>query len=56
MIPKSAHVERMEENFTAEKCGLEEEDREELAGLPVKRFNNPSKSWGVRLFEGLQDS
>jgi len=56
VIPKSAHVDRMKENFAATECELEDEDRADLANLPVKRFNNPSKNWGVHLFEGLQDS
>jgi len=56
VIPKSAHTDRMAENFAATECKLEDEDRADLANLPVKRFNNPSKNWGVHLFEGLQDS
>lgn len=30
------------------------EDAQTLAALPVMRFNNPSVSWGVSLFEGLE--
>lgn len=56
IIPKSAHVGRIEENFEAVQCVLTDEDKKTLADLPTKRFNNPSEQWGVELFGGLQDS
>ncbi|KAI4150215.1 MAG: hypothetical protein LQ340_004211, partial [Diploschistes diacapsis] len=58
VIPKSSHAGRIEENFGAQRCGLEYEDYEKLhkMGMRPKRFNNPSGSWGVGLYEGLQDS
>ncbi|KAF2643060.1 Aldo/keto reductase, partial [Massarina eburnea CBS 473.64] len=57
VIPKSKHEEYIKENLGAQKCVLEDEDLEDLGRLgdePV-RFNNPSKGWGVPLFQGLQD-
>lgn len=57
VIPKSVHRDRMEENFAAPTCKLAESDVRRLeVDLPVKRFNNPSKNWGVSLFDGLEDS
>lgn len=56
VIPKSQHADRIKENFENTQCELEAEDFETLKSLPVKRFNNPSKGWGVHLFKGLQDS
>ena len=58
VIPKSQHIERIEENFRAKDCALEFEDfvgLEDVGDVPV-RFNNPSGNWGVGLYEGLQDS
>ena len=57
VIPKSAHASRIAENFASEKeCVLKPKDIEALKHLPVKRFNNPSKDYGVKLFQGLEDS
>ncbi|KAL9027886.1 MAG: hypothetical protein Q9196_003658 [Gyalolechia fulgens] len=59
VIPKSAHRERIRENFGARGCGLGDGDLERIDGVSGrfrKRFNNPSESYGVRLFEGLEDS
>jgi len=56
VIPKSAHADRIEDNFKATQCNLEDADVDALAKLPTKRFNNPSKSWGVELFDGLADN
>jgi len=56
VIPKSAHAGRIEENFHAVQCELEDADLTTLAELPTKRFNNPSKQWGVELFDGLEDN
>ena len=56
VIPKSAHVERIRENLESLECKLEEDDYqtiEEIGEKYVKRFNNPSNSWGVPLYEGL---
>jgi alcohol dehydrogenase (NADP+) len=55
VIPKSKHEKYIIENFGAKGCGLEKEDIELIGGLgkEPKRFNNPSKGWDVRLFEGL---
>ncbi len=56
VIPKSKHAEYIRENFEASKCLLQDKDFEEIADLGrnvVKRYNNPSASWGVKLFEGL---
>ncbi|KAJ4286807.1 hypothetical protein N0V90_013059 [Kalmusia sp. IMI 367209] len=58
VIPKSKHERYIEENLGATKCVLETDDLaqiDELGEHPV-RFNNPSKGWGVHLFEGLDDA
>ena len=57
VIPKSAHADRIIENYKASTCGLLVEDLdiiEEMGKENVKRFNNPSKGWGVDLYEGLE--
>ena len=57
-IPKSVHAAHMQENLAtdASKC-IADEDVQRLAeALPVKRFNNPGKAWGVVLYEGLEDA
>lgn len=58
VIPKSSHRERISENFGALECELEDEDYERVDDLAEyhHRFNNPSKAWGVELYEGLEDS
>jgi len=56
VIPKSSHEEWIKENLGATGCVLEGEDLEKIEELGKKyltRFNNPSKSWGKKLFEGL---
>lgn len=57
-IPKSNHAERITQNFGALQCELEDEDIMRVDDLAEyhHRFNNPSKSWGVDLYEGLEDS
>lgn len=57
VIPKSAHASRIAENLASEKeCILKPQDIEALKHLPIKRYNNPSKDYGVKLFQGLEDS
>ena len=58
VIPKSSHEKRIGENYGALECELEEEDLGRVDGLAEyhQRFNNPSRDWGVGLFEGLEDS
>jgi len=59
VIPKSQHPEWIEENYKSLECELESEDLQEIKDLRkkhVKRYNNPSKDWGVRLFNGLDDA
>ena len=59
VIPKSQHADRIKENFASVKCKLEEEDYKTIGKLGqqyLKRFNNPSDSWDVRLYEGLEDA
>lgn len=57
VIPKSTKASRIEENFEATKCELHWRDLAALRKeLPVKRYSNPSKRWGVSLFDGLQDA
>ena len=55
VIPKSRHLERIRENFKAPGCVLEYSDWKALEGIGEKstRFNNPGKSWGVKLYDGL---
>lgn len=52
-------MEHIKENFRALECRLTDEDLERVDRVSdryLKRFNNPSESWGVRLYDGLQDS
>ncbi|KAL8799527.1 MAG: hypothetical protein Q9182_005836 [Xanthomendoza sp. 2 TL-2023] len=59
VIPKSSQVSHLKENFGALNCHLEKEDLERIDGISkqyLKRFNNPSKDYGVRLFDGLEDA
>jgi diketogulonate reductase-like aldo/keto reductase len=56
VIPKSSHVNRIVENFGARDCPLSAVDVKMIEGIEskwIKRFNNPSRGWGVDLFEGL---
>lgn len=56
MIPKSAHEKYIVENFRASECILGKGDLRKIKKVGKKfltRFNDPSKGWGVRLFEGL---
>ena len=57
VIPKSAHEDHIVENFKAGECELSAGDLKKVDGLKAKyltRFLNPSKQWGVKLFEGLE--
>ena len=59
VIPKSSHSGRIEENFKATECDLMYEDLKAIEKLGEKyltRFNDPSKSWGVNLYHGLDDA
>ncbi|KAL8692091.1 MAG: hypothetical protein Q9218_002820 [Villophora microphyllina] len=59
VIPKSSHLNHIKENFGAIDCHLEKEDMDRIDRLSdkyLKRFNNPSNGWGVKLYEGLQDA
>ncbi|KAB8346377.1 hypothetical protein FH972_023419 [Carpinus fangiana] len=54
VIPKSQHAARIAENWASAGCELTAEHEQKLSHkLPLRRFNNPSKSWGVRLFHEL---
>lgn len=58
VIPKSTHETRIQENYGALEAAarFSREDLVKVAKEDKKvRFNNPSKSWGVELFEGLDD-
>lgn len=56
VIPKSVHQERIEENLGASKVEFSKEELVEVSQHDRRaRFNNPSKGWGVQLFEGLDD-
>ena len=57
VIPKSSHVERIQENFNSTKCDLGFLDLTLIAAIQlkfVKRFNDPSEGWGLNLYEGLE--
>ena len=56
VIPKSKHADRIAENWKSVGCEIQPADRAMLISMARKRFNNPSNSWGVRLYQGLQDS
>ncbi|KAL9042519.1 MAG: hypothetical protein Q9214_003756 [Letrouitia sp. 1 TL-2023] len=59
VIPKSSKVQHIEENGRSLGCEITEEDVKEVKALEreyVKRFNNPSEDWGIKLFHGLQDA
>ncbi len=59
VIPKSSHEQWIKEDYEAVDCKLSIADEIQLKALgveTVKRFNNPSKSWGVKLFNGLDDA
>ena len=59
VIPKSANAKHIRENFASLDCKLTKRDFEiidEISNTYVKRFNNPSRGWGVSLFEGLDDA
>jgi alcohol dehydrogenase (NADP+) len=56
VIPKSVHAKYIEENFRSggKDVKLSEEEMARVAEQDRKvRFNDPGKSWGVELFEGL---
>ncbi|KAL1613153.1 hypothetical protein SLS60_001385 [Paraconiothyrium brasiliense] len=58
VIPKSKHENHIKENLDATKCELGTDDLADIDGIgeePI-RFNNPSKGWGVHLFDGLDDA
>ena len=57
VIPKSAHAERITENFASQHVELDDHDYKILLKQGRKftyRYNNPSKSWGVKLYDGLE--
>lgn len=59
VIPKSDKKQHIQENFESLNLTLTKQDFQILNQLGkeyVKRFNNPSDAWGVRLFRGLDDS
>lgn len=58
VIPKTSHLERVKENFKSPECILKGSDIEKIDDLGKEhhRYNNPSKSWGVDLYEDLEDS
>ena len=56
VIPKSAHEARIKENYGAVDCKLSFLDHDmigEVGHKYLKRYNNPSKDWGVDLYDGL---
>ncbi|KAK4624147.1 hypothetical protein CLAFUW4_05903 [Fulvia fulva] len=57
VIPKSVHKNYIKENFKATEFSLKEKDIEKIdkLGKYHHRYNNPSGSWEVPLYEGLED-
>ena len=54
VIPKSVHEGRIIENLASQYVRFSDKEMESIAGQDKKvRFNNPSKSWGVDLFDDL---
>jgi alcohol dehydrogenase (NADP+) len=58
VIPKSSHHKWISENYAALECELTDADFARVDELAEyhHRFNNPSKSWDVDLYDGLEDS
>ncbi|KAI6806312.1 Aldo/keto reductase [Hortaea werneckii] len=61
VIPKAQHADYIRENFESVGggCRLKAKDLRKIDKLSVERqhrYNNPSKSWGVPLYEGLEDA
>lgn len=59
IIPKSQHKGRITENFHAVECALKAKDLKAIShvlGSEHHRYINPSKSWKVELYHGLEDS
>lgn len=59
VIPKSTHENWIKENYESSECELGDIDLIHLEEVGVRyltRFANPSKKWGVELFEGLDDA
>ena len=56
VIPKSTHEARIVENLESLDVKYSKKEMRAIAEQDKKaRFNNPSKGWGVELFEGLDD-
>lgn len=56
VIPKSVHEKYIVENLGSLNVTLTEKEMKQVAEQDKRsRFNNPSKGWGVELFEGLDD-
>lgn len=59
VIPKSARPEHIKEDYGALSCKLLREDYDQITKLGeeiVKRYNNPSRDWGLTVLEGLDDT
>nr|POE52298.1 aldo-keto reductase family 4 member c10 [Quercus suber] len=58
VIPKAQRQDHISENFDAPLCALTEHDLHKLErlGEAHHRYNNPSKSWKLKLYEGMEDS
>ncbi|EXJ66395.1 uncharacterized protein A1O5_10547 [Cladophialophora psammophila CBS 110553] len=56
VIPKSVHQDRIVENLGSMNVTFTDKEMTMTTEQDKRsRFNNPSKSWGVELFEGLDD-
>lgn len=57
VIPKSIHADHIVENLHSLECPLEKKDLQKIdkLGKYHHRYNNPSKTWSVHLYHGLED-
>jgi len=56
VIPKSVHEKRIAENLGSVNVSFSKKEMRKIEMQDKRsRFNNPSKGWGVELFEGLDD-
>ncbi|KAI1414770.1 Aldo/keto reductase [Hypoxylon sp. FL1857] len=56
VIPKSVHEKYIDENLGASKISFTGDEMKAISAQDKKvRMNNPSKSWGVKLFADLDD-
>ena len=57
VIPKASRTDHIQENYGVLNCMLNQDAFNVIDNLGItnlKRFNNPSRQWGVDLFNGLE--